>query len=144
MFKTEDHEERTANVGGKDEEEASGRAISNHALGIVSQGARANRESENTVAVAEADSETTVYRIFRQRHTSGDPLAGASQWIRHVKKHCTVTTGELRVTGVWTDADGGSVLVGISGREIVAKDEAGAGQLMTAGPLTPGPEAPVD
>ena len=96
------------------------------------------------MAVAEADSETTVYRIFRRRHVSGDPLAEADRWIRRVKERCTSTTEELKVTAVWTEADGGNVLVGISGWEIVAKNEARAGQLMTAGPLTPGPEAPVD
>ena len=74
MIKTEDHEERTGNVGGKDEEEASRREISIRALEIVSQGARANRESENTVAVAESDSEMTVYRIFRQSTLRGTRL----------------------------------------------------------------------
>ena len=141
---TEDHEERTAHIGGEDGREASIRNISDQALKIVSQGARANPESENTVVVAEVNGETTVYRIFRRRHVSGDPLAEADRWIRRVKKHCTSTTEELKATAVWTEADRGNVLVGISGREIVAKEEAGAGQLMTAGPLTPGPEAPVD
>ena len=144
MIKTEDHEERTANIGGKDGQEASIRNISDQALEIVSQGAMANPESENTMAVAVVNGETTVYRIFRQRHMSGDPLAEASQWIRHVKKHCASTTEELKATAVWTEADGGNVLVGIRGREIVAKEEEGAGPLMTAGPLTPGSETPVD
>ena len=68
-----------------------------------------------------------MYGIFRQRHTPRDPLAESNQWIRHVKKHCTGTTGELKATAVWTGTDGGNVLVGISGREIATKEEAGTG-----------------
>ena len=77
MIKTEDHEERTANIGGKDGQEASIRNISDQALEIVSQGAMANPESENTMAVAVVNGETTVYRIFRQRHMSGGPACGS-------------------------------------------------------------------
>ena len=143
MVKAEDTKVTAAYLNIKRQQEVGRRNISTGALEIVSKGARTNPEGENTAVVAELDGETTIFGIFRQRHT-GDPLAEADQWIRHVKKHCTGTTGELKATAIWTDADGGSVLVGISGREIIAKEEAGAGLLMTEGPLTPGPEAPLD
>ena len=71
MIKTGYPEERTAAVSGKSRDEASSGNISDKALEIVSQGARANPDGENTVAVAESGGETTVYRIFRQRHTDG-------------------------------------------------------------------------
>ena len=127
MNKAEDTKERAANLNIKRKQEVSRRNIRTQALEIVSKGARTNPEGEIIVAVVEAAGDTTVYRIFCQGHISGDPLADANQWIRHVKKHCTGTTRELKATAVWTGADGGNVLVGISGREIVAKEEAGTG-----------------
>ena len=78
MIKTRDPEERTASVSGKSRDKARSRCISAKALEIVSQGARANPDGEHTVAVAESGGETTVYRIFRQRHMDGkSPLTEA-------------------------------------------------------------------
>ena len=126
MIKTGDPEERTIAVSGKSKDEASSRNISAKALEVASQGARANPDGENTVAVAKSGGETTVYRIFRQRHLDGkSPAAEADRWIRDVKEHCRGTDGELKASALWTDADEGSVLVGITGREIVAKGETG-------------------
>ena len=125
MIKTEDPGERTATVGCNDKQEANRKSISNRALEVVSQGARTNPDCKNTVAVSETDGETTVYRIFRGRHLAGDPLVEADRWIRHAKGHCTSVSGEIVATAVWTDADGGSVLVAITGQGIVAKEEAG-------------------
>ena len=127
MIKTGDTKERAANFKNKRKQEVSRRNISTQALEIVSEGARTNPECDNTAVVAEEAGEATVYRIFRQRHMYGkNPLAEADQWIRQVKEHCTSMSGELAATAVWTDADGGNVLVSISGREIVAKEEARA------------------
>ena len=124
MVKTGDPEERTGAVSGKTKDEASSRNISTKALEIVSQGASANPDGENTVTVAESGGETTVYRIFRQRHMDGkSPLAEADQWVRDIKELCRGASGELKASAVWTDADEGSVLVGITGRGIVAKGE---------------------
>ena len=80
-------------------------------------------DCENPAVAAELDEETTVYRIFRQRHTVEDPLGEADRWIRQVKKHCPSSDGELRTTAVRNDADGGSVLVAVIGREIIARKE---------------------
>ena len=121
MIKTEDPEERTASSDGNEKHKANRRGISNRALEVVSEGARTYPDCETTVAVSESDWETTAYRIFRGRHMSGDPLHAADQWIRWVKKHCTSMNGELKTTAVWTDADGGSVLVAITWPGIAAK-----------------------
>ena len=125
MINTQDAEERTATAGCKDNREANRRGISNRALEVVSEGARTNPDCETTVAVSESDRETTVYRIFRGRHRNGDPLHVADQWVRQVKKHCTSMNGELVVTAVWTDVDGGSVLVAITGQGIIGRGETG-------------------
>ena len=97
--------------------------INTKALEFMARGARDNPECENPAVADELDGETTVYRIFRQRHMNGDPLAEADRWIRHAKEHCTSVNGEIVATAVWTDADGGSVLVAITGQEIIAKSE---------------------
>ena len=124
MIKTGDREERTGAVSGKSRGQASSRNISTKALEIVSEGARSNPDGEYTVA--ESGGETTVYRIFRQRHMDGkSPLAEADQWIRDVKELCRGASGELKASAVWADADQGSVLVGIAGPGIVAKGETG-------------------
>ena len=115
MVKTEDPE------GTKEERTT----ISTKAMEIMTRGAWDNPDCETTVAVSESDGETTVYRIFRDRHVDGDPLAAKDRWIRKVKKHCAIPGGELKATAVWNDADGGSVLVAITGQGIVAKEEAG-------------------
>ena len=125
MIRTKDHEERTATARCEDKQEVSRRNITAMALKIVTQGARANPEGENTVAVAESGGETTVYRIFRQRHLDGDPLAKANRWIRKVKEHCRDGNVELKAVAVWTDTDGGSVLVAITGQRIIAREEDG-------------------
>ena len=126
MIKTGEPEERTAAVSGKSRDEASSRYISTKALEIVSQGARINPDGENTVAVTESGGETTVYRVFRQRHMDGkSPLAEADQWIRDVKELCRGASGELKASALWTDVDEGSVLVCVTGRRIVAKGETG-------------------
>ena len=91
---------------------------------FMSKGAWDNPECENTAVVAELDGETMVFRIFRQRHTGDkNPLVEADQWVRQVKKHCASISGELAATAVWTDADGGSVLVAITGQGIIANSE---------------------
>ena len=90
----------------------------------MSKGAWDNPERENTVAMAELGRETMVFRIFLRRHTGEkDPLVEADRWIRQVKEHCTSSDGEMKTTAVWTDADGGSVLVAVTGQEIIAKSE---------------------
>ena len=75
------------------------------------------------MAVAESGGATTVYRIFRQRHMTENPMAEADWWIRQVKRHCTIPDGEIRATAVWTDVDGGSILMVISGTKIIAREE---------------------
>ena len=97
--------------------------ISTAAWEIISKGAEDNPDRENTVAMAESDGKTTVYRIFRQRHLNRDPLEAADHWIRTVKAHCTGTHGELEVVAVHTETDGSSVLVGITGLGTSAKEE---------------------
>ena len=95
--------------------------ISTKTLAIMARRARDNPECETTIAVFESVEETMVFRIFRQRHTDDkNPLDAADQWTRWVKKHCTSISGELAATAVWTDADGGSVLVAITGQGIIA------------------------
>ena len=90
----------------------------------MSKGAKDNPECENTAVVVELDGETMVFRIFRHRHTSEkNPLGEADDWIRQVKERCTSSDGEMKATAAWTDADGGSVLVAVTGQEIIAKSE---------------------
>ena len=99
--------------------------ISAPAWEIICKGATDNSEGENTVVVNESVWQTAVYRIFRQRHPNGDPLKASDHWIRTVKAHCTSTYGDLKVVAVQAETDGGSVIVGISGPGIIAKDDTG-------------------
>ena len=77
------------------------------------------------VAVAEYGGETTVYRIFRKNTWTETPLEAADGWTRQVNKHCTNPIGETKATAVWTDVDGGSVFVGVTGPEIIGREDAG-------------------
>ena len=120
MTKSKDPEERTATVSAKNKQEGS---VSPKVREVVSKGATANPDDENTVAVAETGGETTVYRIFRRRHLDGEPTSAADEWIRYVKRHCTSTNGELTAAAVWTDVDGGSVLVAATGPGIMCRKE---------------------
>ena len=120
MTKSKDPEERTATVSAKNKQEGN---VSSNVREVVSQRATANPDLEKTVAVAETDGETTVYRIFRQRHLNGDSLDAADRWIRKVKKHCAGRSGELTAAAVWTDVDGGSVLVAVIGPGIMCRKE---------------------
>ena len=99
------------------------RAITDRAKEIFSEGATDNIEEENTVVFSEIDGEVTVFRIFRRRYSSGDPWKEADQWVWQVKEQCTSLRGELSINARWTDTDGGSVTVAITGQEIVAKEE---------------------
>ena len=56
---------------------------------IMSKKARDNAERENTAVVAELGGEDMVFRIFRRRHTNGDPLVEADRWIREIMNACT-------------------------------------------------------
>ena len=123
MTKIKDPEERTATVSGRSKQEPSSRSISDRALEMVSQGARTNPDGETTVFLVESGGETTVYRIFRGRHKGGGPLKAADPWIQKVKEHCTSISGELKATAVWTDVDGSSALLAITGRRIIGREE---------------------
>ena len=120
MIEPKDPEERTDTVSAKDKQEGN---VSPDAREVVSKGATANPDRENTVAVAETGGETTVYRIFRRRHLNGDPMDAADEWIRYVKSYCTSTNGELTAAAVWTDVEGGSVLVAVAGPGIMCRRE---------------------
>ena len=54
-------------------------SISTKAWEIISNGAKDNRECENTAIVAELVGETMVFRIFRQRHRNGDLMLEADR-----------------------------------------------------------------
>ena len=99
--------------------------ISDRALDIASEGAKTNSTGENTVTVVKSRGETTVYRIFRQKHLDGCPLDAADRWIRSVKAQCVSILRDLEVVAVWTSADGGSVLVVITGLGIIGREKAG-------------------
>ena len=122
-------EMRSIGISNSNEEEGvmetdmQGRAISSRAKELISEGATDNIEEENTVVFSETGGEVTVFRIFRQRHTGGDPRKEADRWIREVKERCTSVYGELNEVTVRSDTDGGSVTVAITGQEIVAKEE---------------------
>ena len=120
MTKTKDPEERTATVSGKGTHEGN---VSPKVREVVSQGATANPDRENTVAVAETGGETTVHRIFRRRHLNGDPMDAADEWIRYVKSYCTSTNGELSAAAVRTNVDEGSVLVAVTGPGTTCRKE---------------------
>ncbi len=81
---TKDPEERADTASGKGRHEDN---VTPSAREVVSKGATANPDRENTVAVAETGGETTAYRTFRQEHLNGDPLDAADGWIRRVKRH---------------------------------------------------------
>ena len=98
-------------------------AISDRAREIVSWGATDNPEEEITIAFSEIDGEVTVFRIFRGRHTDGDPEEESDRWIRKVKEECVSLYGEIKTKRAWSDSDGGSVNAAIIGRGIVAKEE---------------------
>ena len=100
--------------------------ISDRAREILSAGATDNPAEEMTVSFFTEGNEAIAYRIFRRRHTGGDdPMEVAERWVRQIRGLCAASRGELKTTTVRTDADGGSVLVAISGQGIVAKEEAG-------------------
>ena len=127
MIKTEDPDDSAERAATSTANKRAGGFdfISHRAWRFMSKGARDNPECENTAVMAELDGETMVFRIFRQRHTADkNLLVEADRWIRQVKKHCTSTDGELKATAVWTGADGGSVLVAITGRGITCREEA--------------------
>lgn len=101
-------------------------SISDMAKEILSVGAIDNTEEEMTISFFTDGKEATVYRIFRRRHTGGeDPMEVADHWIRQAKGLCSAVRGELKATAVWSNVDGGSVLVAITGQGIVTKEEAG-------------------
>ena len=104
-----------------------GTAITDRAKEIFSEGATDNIEEENTVAFSEFDGEATVFRIFRRRHTGGDPMEAADRWIKYIKKSCTTIHGTLKAGGKWSEMDGGSVTVAITGQGIVAREELESG-----------------
>ena len=99
------------------------RAITDRAREIFSEGATDNIEEENTVVFSETGGEVMVFRIFRQRHTGGDPRKEADQWVWQVQERCTSLRGELFIRRRWSNSDGGSLTVAITGQEIVAKEE---------------------
>ena len=99
------------------------RAITDRAREIFSEGATDNIEEETTVVFTETGGEVMVFRIFRRRHTSGDPWKEADQWVWQVQEQCTSLGGELSINARWSNSDGGSLSVAITGQEIVAKEE---------------------
>ncbi len=105
------------------ETDMQGRAITSRAKEIFSEGATDNIEEENTVVFTETGGEVTVFRIFRRRYTGGDPWKEANQWVWQVQEQCTSLRGELSTKRIWSNSDGGSLTVAITGQEIVAKEE---------------------
>ena len=105
------------------ETDMQGRAITSRAKEIFSEGATDNIEEENTVVFTETGGEVTVFRIFRRRYTGGDPWKEANQWVWQVQEQCTSLRGELSTKRRWSNSDGGSLTVAITGQEIVAKEE---------------------
>ena len=98
-------------------------AITDRAREILSEGTKDNPEGENTVVISELDGEATISRIFRRRHTGGDPREAADRWIRHVKECCTSAYEELEARARGSKLDGESVTVAITGKGIVAREE---------------------
>ena len=98
--------------------------ISERAREILSEGAVDNPGEEDTAMFTEGEGGDTVFRIFRGRHTGReDPMAAADTWVRQAMELCTSLHGELQASAVWSDVDGGSVNVAITGHGIVAKEE---------------------
>ena len=122
-------EMRSIGISNSNEEEGvmetdmQGRAISSRAKELISEGATDNPDGENTIVISELGWEATIFRIFRQRHTGGDPRKDADQWVWQVQERCTSLRGELSIRRIWSNSDGGSLTVAIAGQEIVAKEE---------------------
>ena len=113
-----------SNAGqGAIETDTQGKAITSRAKEIFSEGATDNIEEENTVVFSETGWEVTVFRIFRRRYSGGDPREEADQWVWQVQEQCTSLRGEWCIKRIWSNSDGGSLTVAITGQEIVAKEE---------------------
>ena len=50
-------------------------------------------------------------------------LMETDRWFHRVKERCTGVNGKLKITAVWNDADGSTVLVVIAGLEVIAGEE---------------------
>ena len=64
--------------------------------------------------------------MSRQRHMGeNNGLMEADRWLHRVKERCTAMNSELKITARWNDADGSTVLVVITGLEVIVKEETG-------------------
>ena len=96
--------------------------ITERAREILSEGARDNADRENTVVFSDDGGETTVFRLFRARHTAKDPEQEASVWLRKAKNLLTKSGEELRTGMVRSKRGEVTVMAMVSGRGIDARE----------------------
>ena len=107
--------------------------ITERARRILSEGAYDNPDGENTVIVAEGET-TTVFRVFRARHTLYDTRKEATTWLLAATYFCTSSDGELRTNMVCPQRGPLDVMAGVTGTNI---DVRGAREADDPGTQTP-------
>ena len=90
--------------------------ITERARKVLSEGTTDNADRENTAMFSNDGEETTVFRLFRARHTAFDPEQEAPLWLRKARNLCTSPGEELRTGMVRSKHGEVTVMLMVSGR----------------------------